>query len=55
MGAGQLRQRRRFASDAILARRLSFWMNLQALYDLAIAQEDAGAAIAHDVRPLQPA
>lgn len=32
-----------------------FWMNLQALYDLAVAQEREGAAIAHDVRPLQSA
>jgi len=32
-----------------------FWMNLQAYYDLAVAEENEGAAIRHDVRPLQSA
>jgi antitoxin HigA-1 len=32
-----------------------FWMNLQALYDLASAEDASGATIVHDVRPLKSA
>lgn len=32
-----------------------FWMNLQTIYDLAIAKDTAGETIVQDVRPLKTA
>lgn len=31
----------------------AFWMNLQMRYDLEVAEDELGASIARDVRPLQ--